>query len=429
VARPALPVSRFPPFSRPPNDHRGDGQDNSGNVNHGNLSPANRGASGDAPHAGNGAANLANMGHHSSHLRYGFYHGHWNGHYGAAGYGMAFAGRPMAWGMGTWGSGAAMYNCGYLGYSNPYYSSAEADGGFDYSQPILVADNTPNAAAPADAGGEEPPPADEAANSAEEQLYAAIDAFKNGDCDSALKLVNQAIEKRPADAVLHEFRALVLFATKEYEPAAATIHAVLAVGPGWDWTTLSSLYADISVYTEQFKDLELYVLSHPQDGAAHFLLAYHYLTCGHPDSAAAELEQVVKLVPADKVAADLLKMLSPPKAPAQKPTAKPPLPDVPKVAPQPIEPASLVGTWKAERDDGSKFELALKADSNFTWKYAQQQKSQEFAGTYSVEGKLLVLNRKDGASLVGQLTSGGQKKFNFKIVGGPGDDPGLDFAR
>jgi hypothetical protein len=118
-------------------------------------------------------------------------------------------------------------------------------------------------------------------------------------------------------------------------------------------------------------------------------------------------------------------MAAPPKAPE----AQPPQPKSAKSSSKPVDPASLVGTWKAARDDGSKFELALPQDSSFTWKFSQKENTQEFSGTYSVEGNLLVLQRQDGTSMVGQIAADGPKKFNFKIVGAPGDDPGLNFAR
>jgi len=375
------------------------------------------------------AAGAAAAGYHPSSENYGFYHGSYNGNWGgAAAYGAVAVARPLAWGMGAWGSGASMYNSGYLGYSNPYYSSAGGGGGggYDYSQPIPVASNTQAAAPPDDPNAGQTAAADSAAGeSPEDQLNPAIDAFKKGDNDTALKVVNTLIQKSPNDAVLHEFRALVLFAKHDYKQAAATIHSVLAVGPGWDWTTLSSLYSDIEIYNKQLQALESFVENHAQDGAAHFLLAYHYLTCGHPDSAAEEFQQVVKLVPTDKVAADLLKMVAPP----QEGNNQPPEPANSKPTSKPVDPATLVGTWKATRDDGSTFELALPKDLSFTWKFSQKQKSQEFSGTYSVEGNLLVLNRQDGSSLVGQMTPDGQKKFNFKILGGPSDDPGLNFVR
>ena len=81
------------------------------------------------------------------------------------------------------------------------------------------------------------------------------------------------------------FAALVLFAKGNYQPAAAMIHSLLAVGPGWDWATLSSMYPNVSVYTAQLRKLESFVREHPKDGAARFLLAYQYLSCGNVDAA------------------------------------------------------------------------------------------------------------------------------------------------
>jgi hypothetical protein len=369
------------------------------------------------------AFGAAAAGYHPSSANYGFYHGSYNGNWGAGGYGAAAAvARPMAWGMGV-----STYNSGYLGYSNPYYTGgsgggAGSGGGYDYSQPIPAAASTP---VPADQAAGQTPATEAAAESPEDQLNPAIDAFKKGDYTSSINIVNQLLKTSPSDAVLHEFRALILFAKHDYQQAAATIHSVLAVGPGWDWTTLSSLYSDIGIYNKQFLALETFVEGHPQDGAAHFLLAYHYLTCGHPDSAAGEFKRVVELVPTDKVAADLLKMISPP----MEGNNQPPEPEQPKPSSKPVDAAGLAGTWKAARDDGSTFELTLAGDSNFTWKYTQQQKTQEFGGTYSVQGNLLVLERKDGSSMVGQMTPDGPKKFNFKLLGAPGSDPGLNFGR
>ena len=50
-------------------------------------------------------------------------------------------------------------------------------------------------------------------------------------------------------ATLHEFLALVFFAQGKYDQAAAPLYAVLSVGPGWDWTTLSGMYPDVDTYT------------------------------------------------------------------------------------------------------------------------------------------------------------------------------------
>src|SRR5277367_3883948 len=108
----------------------------------------------------------------------------------------------------------------------------------------------------------------------------------------------------PKDTAIHEFRALVFFSMGNYKEAAATLHPVLAVGPGWDWTTMSSLYP--GNYTPHLRALEKYVADNPKVPDGHFVLAYHYMTQGHTNEAAAELKEVLKLVPTDTVTAQLL---------------------------------------------------------------------------------------------------------------------------
>ena len=409
--------------------------------------------------------NLASNGYHPAFAGHPGYHGYWNGNYGFGGgyggfgggfgpgwgwglggggfgggygYGGGYGFRPLGWGLGAWGLGALAFSSGYLGYSNPYYGSGfggggggGGGGGYNYSQPIPVSYGAQTA------GGNDP-------NSADGILNAAIAAFKQADYNSALDIINKGITQFPSDSVMHEFRALVLFAKGDYQQAAATIHSVLAVGPGWDWTTLATLYTNIAVYTDQLRALETSVRSNPQDGSGHFLLAYHYMTAGHTDAAAKQLQQVVTLVPSDRVAGDMLKMVSAPPTsqtapatgagPAQQPTPQPPVDSQAQPAARsdaaPVDPAMLVGTWGAVRDDGSKFDLILTPDSKFTWKFSMKdQKPQEFGGTYSVEVNVLALAKKDGGSLLAEIKPSGPKGFNFKLVGGPPEDKGLDFSR
>ena len=73
-----------------------------------------------------------------------------------------------------------------------------------------------------------------------------------------------------------------VFALHRYKEAAATIYAVLSIGPGWDWTTLASLYPDIDVYTQQLRDLEQYVNVHRDEADASSCWRTSILTCGHP---------------------------------------------------------------------------------------------------------------------------------------------------
>jgi hypothetical protein len=230
---------------------------------------------------------------------------------------------------------------------------------------------------------------------------------------------------------------------QEYPQAAATIHSVLAVGPGWDWTTMSGLYAGPEAYTAQLRALENYVELNPDKADGQFLLAYHYMTGGHGNEAAALLRDVVRRVPSDRLAADLLRMTSgggdgaprasgafvadgPPPAPEgdgdQRPTQ-------PLAEAEPVDPAALAGTWHASRDDGSKFDLALKPDKTFTWKFAQKGHSEVMTGTYGVEQAMLIMQSKKGGAMLGQVTMDGNDAFNFKMPGAPPDDPGLTFTR
>jgi tetratricopeptide (TPR) repeat protein len=101
----------------------------------------------------------------------------------------------------------------------------------------------------------------------------------------------------------------VLFARQRYQEATATIYDVLAVGPGWDWATLQSFYADVSTYTKQLRALEEFARANPNDAASRFLLAYHYLCIEDPNAARRMLKSVIALQPKDQLAAHLLGML------------------------------------------------------------------------------------------------------------------------
>src|SRR5262249_32829469 len=134
-------------------------------------------------------------------------------------------------GLTWWGVNSLGYWFGTGDYSNPYYAEGSA---VSYAEPVVT---TP-LEAPTEQGALPPGVSQEALDKFDQ----ARAAFLEADYAKALKLTDQAVAKMPRDAVLHEFRSLVLFAMKRYTEAAAAIHAVLAVGPGWDAKTLTSLY-------------------------------------------------------------------------------------------------------------------------------------------------------------------------------------------
>ena len=336
---------------------------------------------------------------------------------------------PTSGDWGGWGLGSLIYGSGYLPYYNPYYVYSPSIV-YNYAQPIPVAYNS-NVVVSSTAN---------CADTSTQVMNSAVAAFKQNDYNTALDLVNNGINQCPNDSVLHEFRGLVLFAKGDYQQAAATVHSVLAVGPGWDWTTLSGLYADVGIYTAQLRTLEAAVKQNPGDGASRFLLAYHYISDGYPDAAAKQLQQVVTLVPNDAVATNLLKMMTSSQqqqvAQSTDPTAQPtPQPPVNLPAPSqstapPVDPATVVGNWQSSRDDGSNFALSLNADNTFKWTFTpKSQPPQSFDGNFKIEGNVIALERTGGGSLVAEITANDGMKFNFKMVGAPAEDPGLTFIR
>ena len=72
----------------------------------------------------------------------------------------------------------------------------------------------------------------------------------------------------------------------------------------------------------------------------------------------------------------------------------------------------------------SKFDLNLTQDKTFAWKFSQQQRGEDFSGTYMTEGALLILQRTKGGALVGQVALDGTDRFSFKLLAHPPMTPG-----
>jgi tetratricopeptide (TPR) repeat protein len=351
-----------------------------------------------------------------------WYHGGWAGGWYP---GAMFANYPVAAALGVtwWGINRLAYGFGMGGYSNPYYDDGGGGGGYDYSEPIAAYQPAAEQPATTDATAAAPalPPGVTAEGMA--LFDQARAAFAQGNYTQALDLCNQTLKTMPNDAAVHEFRSLTLFALQKYREASAAAYAVLSAGPGWDWTTLSSLYGNVADYTTQLRALETYVKQNPKSSDARFLLAYHYLTTGHPDAAKSQLREVDKLTPNDKLVRALLGITAASGQEPQTPTPRPPLD-----ADQLLKTEQLVGVWTAGGSGGSKFQMTLEKDNGFAWKFTSGTKSQEIKGVFAIEQNNLALEVDDGSVLLAEVSLTGNQ-LKFKVIGGEANDPGLTFTK
>jgi len=224
----------------------------------------------------------------------------------SVGYARPYSSWHQGWQYGSWNwanspsiwvnynSASVFGSTGTRVYTNPYVTGTPITvGTVNYSNPL-------------------PQPPSTIPSVSEEAMQPfreARTAFRRGEYKSALELVDKAIQKVPDDPTLHEFRALCLFAMKDYKQAAQVIYPVLAAGPGWNWDTIKGLYGNPDTYTAQLRALEDSYLANPKEPSGSFLLAYHYMVLDYPKNARTHLENVTKLLPNDPLAPELLKAM------------------------------------------------------------------------------------------------------------------------
>jgi tetratricopeptide (TPR) repeat protein len=319
------------------------------------------------------------------------------------------------WGLFGWGLGGWANTWLYGGFFNPYFVApvinttvvANAPPAFvpDYGHPL---DLTSIPAEP------------ENAEQDDLTFLAALESFKAGDFARALTLNNFALEAHPNDPVLHEFRALCLFALGRYEEAAGVLYVVLTAGPGWDWATMIGLYSDADTYTRQLRALEGAIARNPETASMRFVLAYHYLVQEHVAQARQQFEQVVKLQPKDQLAAQFVKLLTEPaEAPAgaEANSARAAVTDQVRQPSRP--PAALVGTWKAKPAPDLSIELTMREDGQFTWDVNTNGQANSIAGDADYTDGVLTLTQDDAPALVGKVVNLGEKQFGFELANGP----------
>ncbi len=228
----------------------------------------------------------------------------------------------------------------------------------------------------------------------------------------------------PNDRSLHEFLALVYFAQGKYDQAAEPLYAVLTVGPGWDWTTLSGIYTNVDNCICQLRALEASVKANPDSAHAHFVLAYHYLAQGHVENAVGQLKSVVRIQPGDTLSAQIIAYYLPSDG-APPASAAPSSGDT-------VVAGKLAGSWTAEPAKDAKITLVIQDGGAFRWVVSGAGKQPTtIAGASTLTEGVLTLAAKgtqDGA-LAGKVDWQDADHFTFRLVSAPPTDPGLKFAR
>ncbi|HUE12517.1 MAG TPA: tetratricopeptide repeat protein, partial [Planctomycetaceae bacterium] len=353
---------------------------------------------------------------------------------------------PGYWGFGNpyWYGGYPFWydTLAYGTYINPYYTSADAYGGYDYGVPIQQGENqSQNPAPPQD----------------NDYFAQARAAFYAGNYQDALKNIEHAAIDMPRNEDVHQFHALVFFALGDYQKAAAVAHTVLDTGPGWNWAVVQSFYPSPDTYTQQLRALEHAITEHGDQAGTRFLLGYEYLMLGHFKAADRQFQRVVALEPRDTLAKNILAGLN--KSPGLKNDAVPgtlgsqpagnagsqttampptggtsaPVQGQPTMPPNPgtASPTPAIsGSWKASPAPGVTIEATLQPDKHFTWKFTEGGQSNAFSGTYTQQGDDLVLTRdQDGQKMDGVVTMNGNGGFKFRLKNADPNDLGLDFAK
>ena len=375
-----------------------------------------------------------------------WYNGGWNGNWGGynGGWWAPFAAGAATWGLlssvGNWGLGYGTLGYGAAGYVNPYYSAVPAAvvaaSPYDYSQPVFVDSSYASGQAAPVVEGTQPADDSQAAaqvSPADVAVDEALAKFKAGDYAGALAGFDKALRLSPKDSVIHEVRALALFALGRYPEAAATLNSVLASAPGMDWTTVSNVYGSVDAYTGHLRKLEDFCRTHPDDAAAHFVLGYQYLVGGSSDMAAAALRVVIAKQPGDVVAKRLLDAIAPAaqdqaqpaptaESASQGATARP-------AAEQALPEIDLVGTWKATSGKDT-IQLTVTADSKFTWKAQPDGKPPvTLDGSIETTADAVALVSESAGTMVAKVTPKTADSFEFSLAAAPKDTPPLLFTR
>jgi len=92
-------------------------------------------------------------------------------------------------------------------------------------------------------------------------------------------------------------------------------------------------------------------------------------------------------------------------------------------------PAKLVGSWTAKPVPVVTITLTLAKEKDFTWNVVDRGQSREFRGEATFDNETLVLAPPDQPPMAGKVTWKDDGQFEYKALGAPVADPGLNFSK
>ena len=243
----------------------------------------------------------------------------------------------------------------------------------------------------------------------------------------------------PNDPTLHEFRALALFALGRYDEAAAALYAVLSVGPGWDWSTLISLYGNPETYTQQLRALESYVdpesefgggplrprlpLPDPRATPRRLPISSRRSWPCSPRISSRRSSSSSSSSPQDSSASG---NRASPGGTNRSCPGRPPPPRAPTARDR--KASSRAPGRPSPRKDTT-ITVTFQDQGHFTWKVAHQGQDHQFQGESSYVNGILTLAQDQNNAMVGDVNWQDPNHFQFKVLGGGPSDPGLTFAK
>ena len=137
----------------------------------------------------------------------------------------------------------------------------------------------------------------------------AVDAFRAGDYEGAIRQANHATVEMPQNGQLLQFLSQTLFALEDYQGAAGAAQQAMGMQPKDEWGSVvrdyASYYSD-DTYVEQMTKLNDYLRENPKSAYARFLRGYHFGFLGHKEAAIRDLTKAIDAEPRDRAARDLL---------------------------------------------------------------------------------------------------------------------------